>query len=269
MALNKEELEQRGGGQPPPFHLTKCSDFGNIIVMKTNWKECNPENWHYAANVFPLLPKDELDALAADIEKNGLLNPIIRCEGKILDGRNRILACQQAGVEPRFRDIVSSDALAWAMSQNLYRRHMLPTEQALTVHLLELKGGESCNVKGTERVRAYKKLALLKDAVSKLANELPETYAVQLRALLKQKHTVGNEDAPLFWKTLGNRLSALLPTGSDGGEHGMIELLQRLRTEELPANETCLVQSTVRQLKAIAVLYERYAQDLAKRHEQR
>jgi ParB-like chromosome segregation protein Spo0J len=104
--------------------------------MKTDWKECEESNWHCAANVFPLLERDELEALAEDIKAHGLLNPIIRCDGKVLDGRNRALACRLVQVEPRFRDIPLEDALIWARSQNCLRRHLKPTEDALALLLM-------------------------------------------------------------------------------------------------------------------------------------
>lgn len=58
--------------------------------------------WHPAASLFPLLSGDEFKDLAADILDRGLLNPIVMHGGEVLDGRNRLIACIAAGVEPRF-----------------------------------------------------------------------------------------------------------------------------------------------------------------------
>src|SRR3954447_2894984 len=60
---------------------------------------------HPAAAVLPMMSDDELDDLAADIEANGLLHPIVLdADGELLiDGRNRLEACCRAGVEPQFR----------------------------------------------------------------------------------------------------------------------------------------------------------------------
>ena len=53
---------------------------------------------HSAAAMFPMMSADELQALAADIEAHGLVEPVVLFEGKILDGRNRVKACELAGV---------------------------------------------------------------------------------------------------------------------------------------------------------------------------
>jgi len=67
--------------------------------------------FHEIAGIFPLMEKEELEALTKDIAENGLQEPIILYEGKILDGRNRYLACLQAGVEPWFKQYIVDDPL--------------------------------------------------------------------------------------------------------------------------------------------------------------
>ncbi len=58
--------------------------------------------YHPACLLFPKLGKDELDELADDIKTHGLRNPIVLYQGKVLDGRNRLAACEIAGVKPTF-----------------------------------------------------------------------------------------------------------------------------------------------------------------------
>ena len=87
---------------------------------------------HPACKLFPQLPKDELRALAADIKANGLQNSIVLYEGKILDGRNRWLACKIAKVKPTFVQWNGSGSpLAWVLSENLVRRHLTSSQRAV------------------------------------------------------------------------------------------------------------------------------------------
>jgi hypothetical protein len=70
-----------------------------------SWKKyCDENYWHEAANVLPILEGDELNDLAEDIRKYGLQNPVVLLDGKVLDGRNRLLACKLADVEPSFQE---------------------------------------------------------------------------------------------------------------------------------------------------------------------
>ncbi len=89
--------------------------------------------FHRYADIFPLLTGEAFAELVADIKANGLQNPIVRWHGEILDGRNRLLACLAAGVKPRFEEYEGepSRLLEWVVSQNLHRRHLLPSQRAL------------------------------------------------------------------------------------------------------------------------------------------
>ncbi len=94
---------------------------------------------HKAADLFPMMPDQELDALADDIKTNGLIHPIVLHQGRILDGRNRAEACKRAGVEPTTVDWSDPGCgeVAWVVSQNIRRRHLTPTQRsALAVELL-------------------------------------------------------------------------------------------------------------------------------------
>ena len=87
---------------------------------------------HPACKLFPKLGKAELQELADDIKANGLQNPIVLFEGKILDGRNRDAACKIAGVRPRFEKWKSKGSpVEWVISQNLMRRHLTASQRAV------------------------------------------------------------------------------------------------------------------------------------------
>lgn len=87
---------------------------------------------HPACKLFPLLGDNELQELADDIKENGLQNPIVLLDGKVLDGQNRLAACKLAGVEPRFVEWQGEGSpLNWVVSQNLMRRHLTASQCAV------------------------------------------------------------------------------------------------------------------------------------------
>lgn len=58
---------------------------------------------HPYADEFPMASAEELEELAASIATVGLIHPIVLTpQGLVLDGRNRLAACEEAGVEPTF-----------------------------------------------------------------------------------------------------------------------------------------------------------------------
>ncbi len=74
---------------------------------------------------------DDYASLLANIRVNGLIEPITLFETKILDGRHRARACEEAGVEPRYRDLPNDiDALEYVLSENLHRRHLTSEQRA-------------------------------------------------------------------------------------------------------------------------------------------
>jgi hypothetical protein len=86
---------------------------------------------HPLARIFPLLDGKPLEELVDDIRINGLREPIVLHEGKILDGRNRDRARIEAGVEPRYETYSGSDPLAYVVSLNLKRRHLDESQHAM------------------------------------------------------------------------------------------------------------------------------------------
>lgn len=91
---------------------------------------------HPAADIFPMLPKDELQELADDIKKNGLVHPIVIKDGVLIDGRNRREACRIAGVQPETQELNGEDIEAYIISSNINRRHMSKGQQAMAVAIM-------------------------------------------------------------------------------------------------------------------------------------
>jgi ParB-like chromosome segregation protein Spo0J len=80
--------------------------------------------FHALANIFPLVEGTEFDELVADIREQGLHEPIVVYEDRILDGRNRYRACEAAGIEPSFTVYTGDNPVAYVVSLNLRRRHL-------------------------------------------------------------------------------------------------------------------------------------------------
>jgi len=85
---------------------------------------------HPLAECFPLLPLVELQTLALDIAKNGLIHPVVIFEGKILEGRNRYRACQMAGIVPSREDYTGTDPRGYVISANAMRRDLTKGQRA-------------------------------------------------------------------------------------------------------------------------------------------
>ena len=87
---------------------------------------------HPAARLFPLIKGDEFEALVDDIRENGQREPILlHPDGSILDGRNRYLACQKLGIEPKFEHWDGEGSPEEiVLSLNLHRRHLSSAQRA-------------------------------------------------------------------------------------------------------------------------------------------
>lgn len=95
---------------------------------------------HPLAAKFPMLPEDELAELAEDIKANGLAQPIVLDTERVLvDGRNRLKACELARVEPRYTeyagDIAGNDAAAYILAVNVHRRHLTKGQRVMAAAL--------------------------------------------------------------------------------------------------------------------------------------
>src|SRR6516162_157757 len=92
---------------------------------------------HPAALIFPMMSDNELAELAADIKANGLIHAIVVDKnGVLIDGRNRLRACELASVEPVFVTFEGDDPRQFILSSNITRRHMTKGQQVMVVALI-------------------------------------------------------------------------------------------------------------------------------------
>lgn len=100
-------------------------------------------NTHTFARLFPVITGPDFDALVADIKANGLRDPIVTLGGMILDGQNRQLACEAAGVKPEYEPYEGPDPLAFVISRNMARRHLTDDQRAaIAAEIAKAKPGK-------------------------------------------------------------------------------------------------------------------------------
>lgn len=100
---------------------------------------------HPVCKIFPDISDDEFQKLKADIEEHGQREPIIVRNGYLLDGKNRLRACTELGIEPNIEEWKGNgeSLVAWSVSKNLRRRHLSESQRAaLAAELAELYAKE-------------------------------------------------------------------------------------------------------------------------------
>lgn len=120
-----------------------------------------PLGFHPLADLFPLMVGAAFDGLVEDIKANGLLDTIVLHEdGRILDGRNRYLACRAAGVDARMEMFAGSDPLAFVISKNLPRRHLSESQRSMVAaRLADMRQGERTDIEPSANLRKVAKMA--------------------------------------------------------------------------------------------------------------
>jgi ParB-like chromosome segregation protein Spo0J len=148
--------------------------------------------FHPLAEIFPLLEEGHLQELAADIRDHGLRQPIVTYQGLVLDGRNRLAACEIAGVEPRFEEFAGDNPLSYVISLNLARRHLTDSQRAMiAARIANVRQGErrdlqhSANLQKVSRADAARMLSVSPRSVASAAQVL-EHGEPELIASVKQ-----------------------------------------------------------------------------------
>jgi hypothetical protein len=87
---------------------------------------------HPIALLLPPMNEAEYKEFKDDILGNGLHNPIILYQDKVLDGRNRYLACKELEIDVWAREWEGgSDPIEYVISQNIHRRHLTAGQRSI------------------------------------------------------------------------------------------------------------------------------------------
>jgi hypothetical protein len=91
---------------------------------------------HPALAIIPEMDAKTFAGLKADIKENGQEKWITFFDGQLLDGRARLKACQELGIEPLIEEIEDSgegkfDPVDWVLSVNVFRQHLTESQRTM------------------------------------------------------------------------------------------------------------------------------------------
>jgi hypothetical protein len=99
---------------------------------------------HPAASLFPMMTNEEFQGLKHDIASFGQREPIIVWQDQLLDGRNRLRACEELGWQPNIIELDRGiEPWNFVISHNLHRRHLSESQRAMVAaKLANMRSGE-------------------------------------------------------------------------------------------------------------------------------
>ena len=114
---------------------------------------------HPAADLFPEPTAEEYTALRDDIRANGVATPIVIYHDQLLDGRTRLRACEDLGIECPYREWEGESPVSYAVSLNLKRRHLTSGHRMrIGVEMMPLLHAEASERKRAAASRRWDKV---------------------------------------------------------------------------------------------------------------
>lgn len=158
--------------------------------QETAVKRPQEYEFHELCLLFPEADEMTIEEMSYDIQKNGLSDAVVLYEGKILDGRNRYLACRKAGLFPRTVEYEGKDPLGFVISKNLHRRHLTNAQRAMmAVRILAHKGGK---VTSAERAAVAQQLEV-GDSMVKIAQRVDNLAIDPIKTMLSTGNLTMNK----------------------------------------------------------------------------
>jgi hypothetical protein len=83
------------------------------------------------------MAKDEFLGLKKDIREHGQREDIVVWQGQLIDGRHRLRACRELGIEPQVAELMDeTDPWQYVVSHNLHRRHLTTAQRSMVADKL-------------------------------------------------------------------------------------------------------------------------------------
>lgn len=185
---------------------------------------------HPAADCFPMHDVQRLYELAEDIRRNGLIDPIVLHDGKILDGRNRLQACIDSATAPRFEDF-DGDPIGYVRSKNAMRRDLADDQRrACLVDLEDLEA----DYRGRNQYSEPETVSGTNHSVvaSKVAEQMGESARTSHKAVIVKKRAPDLHEAVKAGKLTHNLASKLI----DAPEEDRAEVISKINAGAKPAD---------------------------------
>jgi hypothetical protein len=140
---------------------------------------------HPVASLFPMMDDASFQALKEDIKTHGLREPIVFWKNMLVDGRNRLKACVELGLEADESELMDeTDPVAWVISHNLHRRHLTTSQRSdVAAKIATLRRGEAGNGRKVDGSKDT--------SISEAASQMKVSPASVKRA--KKVHAKGSE----------------------------------------------------------------------------
>ncbi|HEX9415836.1 MAG TPA: MT-A70 family methyltransferase [Gaiellaceae bacterium] len=183
---------------------------------------------HREAELIPLMPEREYAAFRADVGARGLQEPIeITAAGVVLDGRQRLRAARELGLETvSVRVLAVEDELDYMLRAAILRRQLSASQRAALV--VELRQYRQLRAGARKRQRAN--LAQMTEVATLpprgKTRELASGWAGVSARTVQDAATVEQHDRALFERVKHGQVSAPLAAR---------QVRRRLRDEKLPA----------------------------------
>lgn len=101
--------------------------------------------FHPVSELFPRMSAEDFASLRDDISAHGVHEPAWLWRGEVIDGRHRVLACTEIGIECPMREWggAEADLVPFVLSLNLRRRHLDASQRAMVAaRISSLKTGQ-------------------------------------------------------------------------------------------------------------------------------
>jgi ParB-like nuclease family protein len=205
---------------------------------------------HPISEPLPPMAPDRLRELADNIKTNGLQEPIVTFEGKILDGNNRYNACVLAEVEPEFIEYEGDNPVGYVLSRNIQRRDLSASLRAeIAAKLVTMTHGGDRTKASTEAVtqrEAAKAAGVSRSSIQRAAAKIRKKSGKKGKEAASWTGDELKKDQPLYdaFKEIaavfGNADTKAIRTGTIGLKRADV-----LELAKLPKDQKHLIQDLI------------------------